>query len=172
MGFVFVAVGVAAMLDVSYLLSAMITGAVAANIARGSRRPFHAIEGVHEPFMAVFFVLSGFELELSTLAALGLTALLYVGARVLGKIGGVYVSARAVGAEPVVRRRLGICMLPQAGVALGFALLAQQELPGLGRQVINVVIASTVLFEVSGPIFLNWQLTSAGELRRANTPES
>jgi Kef-type K+ transport system membrane component KefB len=172
MGFVFVAVGLAAMLDVSYLLSAMVTGIVVANLAHGSRRPFHAVEGVREPFMAVFFVLSGFELELSTLATLGAAALVYALGRILGKLGGTYLGGRLLGAEPVVRNRLGICIMPQAGVALGFALLAQQQLPELGSRIINIVIATTILFEASGPFLLRWQISAAGEAGQADGSEA
>jgi Kef-type K+ transport system membrane component KefB len=93
--------------------------------------------------------------------------LLYVGARALGKVGGAYLTGRAVGAAPVVRRRVGLSLMPQAGVALGFALLAQQELPEIGEQLINVVIASTVLFEITGPILLRRQLAAAGEIPHA-----
>jgi Kef-type K+ transport system membrane component KefB len=167
MGFVFLCSGLASLLQVSYLLAAMVMGAVVANRARHHQRPFHEIEGVSEPFLAVFFVLAGLKLELGALATLGLIGVTYIVTRGLGLIAGGFVAGRLAGASAGVRRRIGWCLLPQAGVALGFALLVQEQLPDLGKTVLPLVIATTVLFEVFGPLLARWQLRRAGEWGRA-----
>lgn len=164
MGFVFLTAGIATVLNVSYLLSAMTLGAVVANITPNVRRPFRAIDGVSEPFFAVFFLLAGFRLELGTLIGLGVVGVVYVIVRALGLISGGYLSGLLVGAHEQVRRRIGFCILPQAGVALGFALLVQEQLPEIGGSVLNLVIATTVLFEITGPVIARRQLRAAGEL--------
>lgn len=163
-GCVFLCSGVATVLNVSYLLAAMILGAVVANLARHHTRPFHAIEGISEPFFAVFFLLAGFRFELKTLAALGLVGGVYVVARATGLVLGGAIAGRVVEASPEVQKRVGWCILPQAGVALGFALLAQEKLPAIGNQVLPLVIATTVLFEIAGPLVARWQLYRAGEI--------
>lgn len=163
MGFVFLCSGLASVLEVSYLLAAMVLGAVVANRARHHQRPFHEIEGVSEPFLAVFFVLAGLKLEVCTLTTLGLIGLTYIVARGLGLIVGGSVAGKLAGAQPGVRNRIGWCLLPQAGVALGFALLIQERLPDLGDTVLPLVIATTVLFELFGPLLARWQLKRAGE---------
>lgn len=168
MAFVFVGVGVATILDTSYLLASMTIGAVVANLTHGSRRPFHALEGVSEPFLAIFFLLSGFELRLETLTTVGLVGVFYVGARFLGKVGGAYAAGRIVGLEAPVARKVGFCILPQAGVALGFALLAQDQIPEVGDAALNLVVATTVVFELAGPIAERMALKRAGELHLGN----
>lgn len=163
MGFVFLLSGLASLLHVSYLLAAMVLGAVVANRARHHQRPFHQIEGVSEPFLAVFFILAGLELDLGTLATLGVIGGVYIVARATGLIAGGYISGRLSGASRGVGRRIGWCLLPQAGVALGFALLVKEEMPELGETVLPLVIGTTVIFELLGPLLARWQLTRAGE---------
>ncbi len=165
MGFVFLCSGLATVLEVSYLLAAMVMGAVVANRARHHQRPFHQLEGVSEPFLAVFFVLAGLKLDVSTLSALGAIGIVYVAARAAGLIGGGIVTGRLTNAGANVSHRIGWCLLPQAGVALGFALLAQEQMPEQGGQVLSLVIATTVLFEIFGPLLARWQLRQAGECR-------
>lgn len=161
-GFVFLCSGVASLIHVSYLLSAMVMGAL---VARGSphKRPFHALEKVREPFMAVFFILAGIEFDLDALVALGVVGAAYAAARALGLISGGWVSGRLAGASRDVKRRIGFCILPQAGVALGFALLVQEKLPEVGAKVLPLVIATTILFEIAGPVVARWELKRAGE---------
>ncbi len=171
-GFVFLAAGVATAVDVSYLLTAMIIGTVLAWRAGDDARPFHAIEGVSDPFLAVFFILAGFRFDLSALGKLGWIGAAYVVGRAIGLIAGGYIGGRLSGAPKAVQRRIGYCILPQAGVALGFALLAREEMPEYGESVLPLVIATTVLFEVSGPAVARWQLRRSGELNHDNAEEA
>ncbi len=164
-GFVFLCGGLAIWLEVSYLLACMALGATVANRATHHTLPFRDIEGVSDPFLVVFFLLAGYALEVDALATLGPLVLAYVLARTAGKVLGGLVGARAAGAGPELRRRTGWCLLPQAGVALGMALLVAERLPELAGQVLPVVIASTALFEIAGPLVTRWHLARAGELR-------
>lgn len=163
-GFVFVCAGLSAMANVPYLLACMVLGIVVANRAKHYTRPFHEIEGVTGPFLAVFFILAGVQLELSALPAVGLLGLVYVIARSAGLILGGKIGANIAGAPEVVRKRVGWCLLPQAGVALGLMLLACERLPDARATILPLIIATTVVFEVAGPFFLHWQLRRAGEL--------
>jgi Kef-type K+ transport system membrane component KefB len=67
------------------------------------------------------------------------------------------------GAEPSFQRWMGMALLPQAGVALGMALLAAQKRPELAEMILTVVVASTVLFEVVGPVLTRIALVRMGE---------
>jgi len=162
-GFVFLCGGLATLLDVSYLLACMVLGAVVANRAKHHTRPFHAIEGASDPFLAVFFVLAGFHLELDALASVGLLGIVYILARSVGLILGGRLGAIVADAPPEVQKHLGWCLLPQAGVALGLALLAAEKLPCIGVRLLPMIIASTVVFEIVGPMFTQRHLRLAGE---------
>jgi len=147
-------------------MACMTLGAVVANRARHYKRPFHTIEGIAEPFLTMFFLLAGMRLELVGFEALSVLAGVYVVARVVGRLVGGWIGARLGGAAPVVARRVGWCLLPQAGVSVGLALLAADRFPGVGETVLHIVIATTIFFEVVGPILTRWQLQAAGELGR------
>ena len=164
-GFVFLCGGLAVTLDVSYLLSCMALGATVANRAMHHTRPFREIRRIHEPFMAIFFVLAGYKLDFSGLHTIGFIAAVYVLSRSAGLIlGGSFGAVMSRNAPPVVRKRIGWCLLPQAGVALGMALLVAERLPEFGQFILQLVIATTIVFELTGPLFTRWHLNRAGEL--------
>jgi Kef-type K+ transport system membrane component KefB len=166
LGMVLLCAGLAMWLDVSVLLSAMVMGAVVTNLARHHRRPFHAIEGIEWPFIILFFVLAGAAMDADSLWLAGPTLIAYLVLRVLGRVLGGWVGGRLADIDPLPRRWLGIGLVPQAGVALGMALLASQRVPSLAEIIIPVVVASTVIFEIAGPVLTRLALHRVGESRR------
>lgn len=162
-GFVFLCGGLALMLDVSYLLACMTLGAVVANFAKHHTRPFHEIENASEPFMVIFFLLAGFEFNLTTFKTLGLLGGAYIIARSVGFIFGGYVAARIAYAPAVIKKHIGWCLLPQAGVALGLALLAAERFPEFCGNVLPLIVGTTIIFEFVGPMVTRWHLNKAGE---------
>lgn len=163
---VFLCGGLALWLEVSFLLAAMVLGAVVANFARHHTRPFHAIEGIEWPFMILFFALAGATLEIGTLTTITQILLGYVVLRAGGTIAGAWLGARASRdhlARDGVGLWMGLALMPQAGVAIGMALVASQRLPELGAVLLPVVIASTAAFEFFGPILTRLALQRAGE---------
>ena len=149
---VFLCGGIALWLNVSYLIAAMVMGALIANIARHHSYPFHAIEGIESLFMVIFFVLAGASLELYLLQDIGLMAIIYIAARILGKLSGAFVGASIGCSAPVVKRWMGCALMPQAGVAIGMALVASGVFPDHRQLLLSVVISATILFELFGPI--------------------
>ncbi len=163
LGVVLLCGGLALLLDVSFLLSAMVLGASVANFARHHRRPFHAIEGIEWPFMVLFFLLAGASLDVKSLADIGLLGAAYILLRIAGRLVGGWTGARLCASPPRWRPWFGVALLPQAGVALGMALIAAQSYPEYAHSLLSVVIAATVLFEVFGPIATRWALTRVGD---------
>ena len=73
--------------------------------------------------------------------------------RAAGIVLGATAGSMLAGAEPHIRRWLGVALLPQAGVALGMALVATERFPVRAHELLPVAIAATALFELVGPIF-------------------
>jgi Kef-type K+ transport system membrane component KefB len=167
LGFVLLCGGLASLIGVSYLLACMVLGAVVANRARHHTRPFHAIEGVSQPFLVLFFLLAGFELDPSMFASVGATAAGYVVFRSIGKVIGAYAGARFARAPRDLAKHVGWCLLPQAGVALGLGLLAAERFPEFGGAILSLLVGTTFVFEVLGPIATRVSLKRAGETPRA-----
>lgn len=169
-GIVFLQTGIATLIGVSYLLAAIVLGVMVANFGK-QKRPFKELEHVREPLLAVFFILAGLKLNIAELPHIAWLAGTYVVARVIGLVVGGMAAGRLVGAPSQVSRRIGWCIMPQAGVALGFALLVQQKLGQYGDRVLSLVIATTVLFELVGPVFARYQLHRAGECHAESSKE-
>jgi len=148
----FLCSGLALWAEASFLIAAIVMGIVVGNLAHHHEYPFHDIENIERPFLVVFFVLAGASLELNALTASGFIGAAYVGLRILGKILSARFGARLAGISASTGRWTGIAMLPQAGVAVGMALVAANTYPALGEILLPVVIASTVVFELIGPI--------------------
>lgn len=153
LGLVFTCGGAALWLEVSFLIAAISMGATIANLARHHEYPFHEIESIEWPFMAIFFMLAGASLQIVTLVGLGVVGIVYILTRALGKIAGAWLGAQLSGAGPQVKHWMGIALLPQAGVAIGMALLAANRFPEHAQLILSLVVATTVFFELLGPVF-------------------
>lgn len=168
LGIVFLTAGLALWLDLSFLLSGIACGAMVVNTGRHHARPFHEIEHIEWPFMIFFFVLAGASFELDRLADLGLLGAGYVILRLLGRLAGGWIGARAVpGGAPASGTLMGMSLLPQAGVALGMALVAAETLPAWRAEILTVAIGSTIIFEIAGPALTRFALARAGETGKA-----
>lgn len=155
--------GLAEWLGVSLVLAAVTVGVVMTNVDRGDVRPFRAVERVEWPFLAVFFLLGGAALEVGPLVEqTGLIAA-YVVLRTVGKVAGAAAGATAAHGSGSVRRWLGPTLLPQAGVGLGLALQLRDSAPEVASTVVPVVVVSTVVFELLGPVATRVALQRAGE---------
>lgn len=164
LGLVLLCAGIAEWLGVSYILSAMVLGAVVANLARHHDRPFSAIEGLEWPFLILFFLLAGAALRTDMVAAAGGILVLYVALRIAGRLLGAWVGGRMCHASRDIRRWMGPAMLPQAGLAIGMALLASQSFPDAEAIILPVVLGSTVIFELIGPVVTRWILIRVGDV--------
>ena len=153
LGFVLLSAGIADWFDLLPILTAMVMGITVASLAKHHERPFHAIAGIEWPFVVLFFVLAGASLELDKLLLAGELTVVYVVARFVGIYAGARLGSHAVGAQLVLRRWMGVALMPQAGVAIGMALLATQRFPDIASVVLTIAVASTVILETVGPVF-------------------
>lgn len=153
LGIVFIAGGLAMMFDVSFLLASMVMGAVIANFAKHHEYPFHVIEDIEWPFMVIFFVLAGASIELNAMKEIGLIGIAYILCRALGKYLGAMLGAHYSKASKETKRWMGVALLPQAGVAIGMALVASKHFPEYRQVLLSVIISSTIFFEIIGPVF-------------------
>jgi Kef-type K+ transport system membrane component KefB len=161
LGFVLLGAGIAEWFDLMPILSSMVMGIMVASLASHYERPFHAIEGIEWPFMVLFFVLAGASLEVDTLLLAGGVTVVYVLARFGGIYLGTRLGSRLVGAPAALQRWLGVALMPQAGVAIGMALVAAQKFPDTASVVLTAAVASTVVLETVGPVFTRLAIRNA-----------
>jgi Kef-type K+ transport system membrane component KefB len=161
LGMVLLCGGMAMWLEVSYLLSAVTLGATVANMARHHERPFQAISHIEHPFLILFFVLAGTSLQPAMITGFGLLGVGYIGFRIVGRVLGGWLGCQRTSCPAGMNSRIGWTLMPQAGVAIGMALIVQQRLPELGDLIMPVVIGSTVLFEIFGPVMTRYAIRQA-----------
>ncbi len=151
LAFILLLGGVAMYLQVSFLLAAMVMGAVVVNLADKETPHLHEIESIEEPFLVLFFLIAGAALNFSAGLELFYLLLLFVVFRLIGRyLGGWLVPTRYL--KRRYKNILGISLLPQAGVAMGMALVASQTYPEIAGVILPLTISATVVFEVLGPL--------------------
>lgn len=156
--------GLGELLDVSLLLAEVVARATVVNFAgEEAQRPFEALEGVQWPFLAVRFIVGGAALQWDGITEYTALTLVYLGLRLVGKVGGGYLAGVAAGLDRTGQLWLGRALLPQVGVALGLALLTSERFPEVSDVIAPVVIVSTVALEFIGPIATRTALQRAGE---------
>ena len=161
--------------ELSSLLMCMMAGALYTNLCKDSNRTLDVMDRFTSPVYMMFFVISGASLDISIFFnASGLLVLLvaviYIIFRVVGKWIGAFSGASITKAEPVVKKYLGFTLIPQAGVAIGLAttsskLLSQkEETATAGALIIAIILTSTLIYELFGPMISKWALHKAGEI--------
>lgn len=153
-GTIILLMGVANKFDLSPLLSAMSLGIMVANTCRKQRRVFSTIESFSPPIIATFFILAGSRLNVALIPHIGLVGILYLVFRILGKILGASLGGYLSNAQTQVKRYIGLGLLSQVGVAVGLAIIVSKEFAGtnLGNIVITILLSTTILTEIIGPI--------------------
>ncbi|MDR5897953.1 cation:proton antiporter [Halomonas vilamensis] len=156
--------GFSSYLNVSALLTAMVAGFVIVNVSSHHTRSFNEIEQIEWPFLVFFFVLAGASLKLAHLStALGLVGA-YIVLRSIGRYLGGYLGVLAMRRrEPRLKTNIGLGLLPQAGVAMGMALLAAERFPEQGQLIVATVVTSTIIFELFGPLLVKRVIANPGK---------
>jgi len=171
-GFVFAGIGIGQIIHASAILLPMTIGVVLTNLISDQyeHRLTKNTDLFIAPILLSFFTLAGAELDLAILSMVGAIGLVYITFRVLGKVIGSHYSAKMVKAPPPVVKYLGFALIPQAGVAIDMALTAQLRFDGIpgfefiGTEIMTIVLAATVIFEVFGLIVVKTALHKAGEI--------
>ncbi len=164
--FVFLAVSAADMIGGSSLLVCMALGAALINLKTGAEKVMDLADSMTPPILMMFFVISGAELNVTVIPTIGVVGVAYVIARVAGKVIGTKFAAHIMNADTGIKKYLGWTLIPQAGVAIGLSLLAQEVLPMEYATVIRaVVLCGTFIYEIIGPGVSKMALTKAGEIK-------
>lgn len=154
--------GICAALDISPLLACMVFGAAYINLTR-DKKLYRQINNFTPPVMSIFFIVSGMNLDLTALQTVGAIGVAYFVIRIIGKYLGTYISCWLTGTSKAIRNYMGLALIPQAGVAIGLAFLGQRLLPPeKGNLLLTIILSSSVLYEMVGPISAKVALFMSG----------
>lgn len=163
--FIFLGSSLATMLGLSPLLLCMSMSAMLVNASKEAESILKLADSITSPIYIMFFVVSGMGLEITILPSVGLIGILYIITRVIGKVLGASVGAAVIKAERTVRKYIGLTLIPQAGVAIGLALLASRMVPEYSQTIRTVVLSATLIYELVGPGVTKLALKKAGEIK-------
>ncbi len=161
--------------ELSSLLMCMMIGAIYSNFSKQSGPTLDVVERFTSPIYMMFFVLSGASLDLSIFVSntgfiVLLIALTYIIFRVLGKWSGAFTGATLSKSDDKIRKWLGFTLIPQAGVAIGLATTAStlfsenEATKEAGALILAIILTSTLVYELIGPMISKWALKKAGEI--------
>lgn len=152
----------------SSLLVCMMLGTVFCNLCDFSEDMMGRTDKWSAPLLVLFFVISGAELDLTVFCDIKIIAIgvVYIIFRCLGKYFGSYISAKWTKCDDNICKYLGITLFPQAGVAIGMASMAAQELSagGIGMTISNICLFAVLIYELFGPMLTKISLIKAGEI--------
>lgn len=156
-------IGAAKQFGLSTLLTCVSIGAIVSNMSEIRHKIFDTVESFGVPIYLIFFTFSGMHLDLSVIKSLGLLSIIYIISRTVGKILGSYIGGVVTNAEPNVKKYLGLGLLPQAGVAIGLAVIAADIFPSMGSEIKNLIMAAVLFYEIIGPVLTKNILIKAHE---------
>ena len=169
LGMIFIVYSLSDYWNLEPLFSALVMGVVMANISNEFflvKEEFD--QHLKDIIFLLFFTLSAMHLNISFLFSMPFVIMIYVVFRILGKIIGVWVGAKLSGADKNIQNYLGIALFPQAGIAIGLALSLQNE-PGfemMALLILNIILATTLVHEIVGPLFTTYVLKRSGECEK------
>lgn len=143
--------GVCSIFDISPLLGCMMMGTIYINLSH-DHHLFESLSRFSPPVLLCFFVLSGMNLNLSSLATLGIIGVVYFIVRIVGKYAGATLGSMITHSTSNNKKYLGLALIPQAGVSIGLASLGARLLPtNLGNMLTTIILSSSILYELMGP---------------------
>jgi len=162
LGWIFLLTAISLVFHLSPLLANIAAGMIIINLSPRNYRIFRNLEPLTPPIYALFFAIAGTKLNPGIFAQRDILVygLVFIGARAFGKISGVWGGAILAKSRANVRKYLGICMLPQAGVAIGLVLMIQtspmvalldSEQRSIIAMMVNIILLSVFFNELSGP---------------------
>ena len=145
----------------SFILSAMAMGMMAANLRSETSEAIEPIEGV---VFLLFFVISSLFFEFEAVTDVWLLAILIIVACCTGKFVGARLGAELTRAPAVLKANVGLLLLPKAGLTMGLAFMARNTLGDpYGGFLFNALLLSTLINMLFAPPLAKWAFLRSGE---------
>ena len=162
-GSILLCVGLARWFGLSTLVASLAVGATMVNLSERSRKLFDTLGGTDPPFYAIFFVIVGADLDVSSVKDIGSLGLVYLVGRSVGKFLGARLGARLLNLDANVQKYLGYALMAQAGLAIGLMLSIEQRYPDYYPVMHAVILSSVTICEMFGPVSARFAIIRAGE---------
>ncbi len=156
----------------SPLLLCMSMGSMFASLSGYSHRVISKMDHFTPPLYIAFFVLAGASFNLHLLPGVGWIGVAYIVLRILGKISGAWLGAIFSSSPDKVRKYLGLTLMPQAGISIGFAMIANDVFPDFGPDILTIITGAVIVLVMVGPYVIKNTLAKAGEINLTDSSAS
>lgn len=169
LGIVLMGISIAALSKTSALLTNIFLGLTLINISPRNSEIVTNLEKLTPPIYCFFFVLAGahlnFQIFITAGSVLILWSILFVAARIIGKMTGAYLGGTFSRAPEAIRKYLGLALIPEAGVAIGLSLLITKASSYFEFRsvILNITLIAVAFNEILGPICTKYALFKAKE---------
>lgn len=163
-GFLLFSTYLSNLIGASPLLTCMAVGATVVNLFDDIDDVMNVTDGFTSPIFMIFFVISGAGFDLGALKAIGIIGIIYVIMRVAGKCLGSWFGAAVTKQDSKIKKYLGPTLMPQAGVALGLLVVAGNLVPQFAPQLKTIILCSTFIYSIIGPVAAKIALVKSGEI--------
>jgi Kef-type K+ transport system membrane component KefB len=145
------------------LLCFMVAGFIVANFSQQGEKLISSVNQTGDVVYVVFFATAGAHLDLPLVRELWPVALFLCGMRAFTTWAVHRLSGRLAKDAPVVRRWGWSCLVSQAGLTIGMAVIVDRSFPSFGAGFRSLAIANVALNELIGPILFKVALDRTGE---------
>lgn len=174
---IFFGIAIGYAVEVSAILLPLTIGVLIANGLENNfmRKVKQNTDAVILPLLLIFFTLSGAELKVHLLWQIGGLGLIYILVRLIAKYLATRFSSKLMGESKEVVNYLGVTLMPQGGVAIDMAILAEfrfiqlanqtnSAVAEIGSTILTVILAATVIYKIFGEIIVKWAFEKAHEI--------
>ncbi len=166
-----VASGIADHFNTSPFLATITLGFVIANCEEVHQEVSKALRELEPLIYLIFFTMAGAHLRFGVIVSAGGLILLFIAGRFVGKLLGGFLGS-LFSSLPSYRGLLGLGLLPQAGLALGFLVMVQDapSLEGVSVLLSAMVLSAVIVNEFVGPLAIKFAVRWAKEEGKALPP--
>ena len=158
--------------DAELLLVFITAGFIVRNYSKYEHDVLEPMNLVSLPTFVIFFTIAGAAINLDrTLSIIGF-ALILVVARAVAYFLANYFASMINQEEPVVKRKLWLGYISQAGVTLGLVGLASGQIPLLSDWIFDIGVAVVAINLLVGPIGLRLSISHESQLNKLTEPDS
>lgn len=168
LGMIVLAVGCAAALNLSVMLSLLAFGVASKNLDRNHELMQVDIGHIGQMFFVVLFVVTGAILNVNDLITGGGMALVYILARFIGKAIGVLSLTHFSGIRPGSGGLLCLALTPMSGLAIEMMHGTTSLYPEFGAALAPIILSAVLVLELIGPAAVQFAFRRAGETQESS----
>jgi len=136
------------------LLIMMIAGFIVENFSKRGDVLLENLESISPPVYIIFFTLTGAAININYLKSLWVITLGIVLLRLLYIYLGTMIGGMLIGQDNVVKKKMWMSFISQAGLSLGMAKIIELSFGETGSKISVIIISVIIVNQIIGPLLL------------------